>query len=113
MAFVNNLVDVAVSDTDVLRALDEQGDDFSIARDVDFFLRAPDKDKAELVCSFINDYSYGAATVQMSDGNHAVAVIIHMPVTQNVILSISGFMETICQIYGLDYDGWGCVAQRP
>ncbi len=112
MSFVSELMDIAIADTDVLLSLDEQGDDFSILRDVDFLLRAPNKDKAELVCGYINDYGYGNATLQEHDGNHSVAIVIHMPVTQHVLLSVSGFIATICQLYELEYDGWGCVPQR-
>ena len=113
MSFVSELMNIAVADTDVLRSLDEQGDVFSVARDVNIFLRAPDRDKAELVCSYVNDYSYGVAEVQESDGAVSVAIVIHMPVTQPVLLSVSGFIATICQLYGLEYDGWGCLAQSP
>jgi hypothetical protein len=107
-------METAEADTDLLRTLDAQGDDFSIPRDVEFFLRAPSKEKAETVAGFINDYQYGVATPQMSDGDHSVLVVVHMPVQQHAILSVSGFMACVCELYGLDYDGWGCVTQvRP
>ena len=112
MSFISELMNIAAADTDVLRSLDEEGDDFSIPRDVDFLLRAADKDKAELVCGYVNDYSYGNAKVQETEDAYSVAVVIHMPVTQHVILSVSGFIATICQLYQLEYDGWGCVAQK-
>lgn len=111
MSFVAQLMDTAVADTDLLKSLDEKGDDFRIARDVDFLLRARDKAKAELVCNFINEYSYGNASVQEAGGAYCVTVVIHMPVTQHVVLSVSGFIATLCHLYELEYDGWGCIAQ--
>jgi hypothetical protein len=111
MSVVEKLIDGAIADVDVLRSLDEQGDIFTLFRDVDFLLRAPSREKAELVANFINDYEYGNATSIEDDGNYSVQVIINMPVTQNLILSVSGFMTCIAELYDLDFDGWGCVAQ--
>ena len=41
----------------------------------------------------------------------AVQVIIHMPVQQNIITSVAGFMTCVAELYGLEFDGWGCIAQ--
>lgn len=111
MAIIDKLIDSAVADIDVLRSLDSQGDDFSTFRDVDFLLRCPSKEKAELVASFINDYQYGKAKAIEQDGEYSIQVIINMPVKQNIILSVSGFMTCLAELYGLDFDVWGCVAQ--
>jgi hypothetical protein len=111
MSVAEKLIDGAIADVDVLRALKEQDDNFGLFRDVDFLLRAPSREKAELVVGFINDYQYGTATPVENDGSHSVRVIINMPVTQNVILSVSGFMTCIAALYGLDFDGLGCTAQ--
>ena len=105
MSIVEALMDGAKADTDVLYSLDKNGDNFTQSRDVDFLLRAPDAKKAQLVCDFINDHSYGKASVQ-EDTN--VQVIINMPVTQSVILSVSAFFTCLSQIFSLEYDGWGC-----
>jgi Regulator of ribonuclease activity B len=108
MSIVNTLMENAASSTDVLNSLDSNGDRFAISRDVDFLLRTPSKEKAELVAGFINDYSYGQATVQ-DDIN--VLVIINMPVNQPVALCVSGFFACVAQIFSVEFDGWGCVAQ--
>jgi hypothetical protein len=114
MSVIGKLIETAASDTDLLRSLDAQGDDFAIPRDVDFLLRAPSKEKSEIAASFINECQFGVATAQESDGEHSVLVVVHMPIQQHVILSVSGFMGCICELYGLDYDGWGCITQlRP
>jgi len=111
MAVIEKLMESAEADIDVLHALDRQGDKFSIARPVDFLLRAESRDKAVLVAGFINDYQFGTASTNEDENGHSIQVIINMPVEQNVILSVSGFMQCIAEIYGLEYDGWGCSAQ--
>ena len=111
MSTVQKLMDSAIEDVDVLRSLDSQGDDFNKFRDVDFLFRCPNKEKAELVASFINDYQYGLATAIHDNGESTIQVIINMPVQQNIILSVSGFMTCLAQIYGIELDGWGCAAQ--
>ncbi len=111
MSVIQDLMDTAVSDVDVLRSLDANGDDFTKFRDVDFLFRCPSKEKAELVASFINDYQYGRATAVEQDRDHSIQVVINMPVQQNIIASVAGFMTCLASLYGLDFDGWGCVAQ--
>lgn len=59
MKLVTTLMETAAADTDVLRSLDRNGDHFSVFRDVDFLLVAPDAEKAALVASFVNEHSYG------------------------------------------------------
>jgi len=111
MSVVDTLMETAKADTDLLRTLDSQGDNFAAARDVDFLLRAPSKDKAEIASGFINDYQFGTATLQEQDGQYSVLVVINMAIQQQAILSVSGFMGCVCALFGLEYDGWGCVAQ--
>lgn len=111
MAIIEELMETAEADTDVLRALDERGDDLAVPRDVEFLLRAPSAEKAETVADFINDYQYGEAVAQTSEDGHSVLVTVHMPIQQHAILSVSGFMVCVCHLFGLEYDGWGCVVQ--
>jgi len=108
---VEALLNNAYQDSMLLQGNDEKGDVFSIPRDVDFLFYAPDKEKGELVASFINDNSYGDARYYQSEENHCIKVIINMPTEQHIINSISGFMVCIAEIYGLEYDGWGCALQ--
>lgn len=113
MSVIQKLMKGAMADVDVLRSLDEQGDDVTAPRDVDFLLRAPSRDKAELAADFINDYRYGIANVEENDeGSCSVQVIINMPVTQHVILSVSGFMACVAELFELEFDGWGCEIQE-
>lgn len=112
MSVVKQLMEGAAADTDVLRTLDRHGDDFSIPRNVDFKFRADAQEKAETVAGFLNDHHYGTAIAQAHDGQYSVSVAIHMPIQQNVILSVSGFMGCVAELFGVDYDGWGCAPQR-
>ena len=112
MKIIQDLIDGATSDIDVLRSLDAQGDDFSKFRGVDFLILAPSEEKAETICGFVNDYRFGHATTQVSDGVHQVLVLVQMPVTQSVISCVAGFMTCVAHLYGGSLDGWGCVAQR-
>lgn len=109
MAVIDSLMKIAAADTDLLRKLDAQGDLFHVARDVEFLLRAPSAEKAATVASFINDYQYGVATAQDLDDSPGIMVVVHMPIEQHAIQSVSGFMACVCELFGLEYDGWGCV----
>lgn len=111
MSLVGELMDIAAADTDVLRSLDKNGDHFATFREVDFLLLASSREKADLIVGFINDHSYGKATSTEVEGTFRVLILIHMPVTQSVVLSISGFMACIAHLFGASYDGWGCAAQ--
>ena len=108
MTAVEALMEAAVADTDVLRSLDGNGDHFAVFRDVDYLLRAPTQEKAELVASFINDHSYGKAQLQ---DDLSVLVVIRMPVEQPIALCVSGFFTCLARLFGVEYDGWGCVVQ--
>ena len=111
MPIVDDLLRNAYEDTQLLLKNDQRGDVLSIPRDVDFLLRAPDEEKARTVCSFIQDNQYGSATVQEDDGKFSVLVVIHMPITQNILCSVSALMCCISAIFGMEYDGWGSVIQ--
>ncbi len=112
MTITDVLLRTAYEDTELLRKNDAHGDVFSVPRDVDFLLVAKDKDKAELVSSFINDNQYGQARVDESDGLCNVLVVVHMPIEQNILCSVSALMACVAQIFGIEYDGWGCVIQK-
>jgi hypothetical protein len=112
MSLVAKLMETAAADTDVLRSLDEAGDQFARFRNVDFLLIAPSREKADIIASFINDHAYGAALSKEIEGKFRVQVLVQMPVTQEVILSVSGFMACIAHVFGASYDGWGCPPQR-
>ena len=112
MSLVAKLMEIAAADTDVLRSLDENGDQFTTFRRVDFLLIAPSREKADIIASFVNDHAYGDASSREVEGRFRVDVVVNMPVAQPVVLSVSGFMACIAHIFGATYDGWGCPPQR-
>ena len=99
---------------DVLRRLQQAGDDFSIPRDVDFSIVFPDRGRAERFAGMFRAAGY-LATVQRSDVGPErpwdVTIVKHMVMTH---ASITGFeMELEAAASPLDgmNDGWGCIAQ--
>jgi hypothetical protein len=110
MGVIDALMENAAADMELLRLLDSRGDDFTLPRTVDFLFIAPTIEKAQLVAGFLNDYGYGVATAAGSDGDATVSVVIEMPIRQNAIRSVSGFMCCISALFGVEYDGWGCEA---
>ena len=81
-------------------------------RVVTFLLRAPDRAKADLVASFIDDNRYGATRVEAMDERWGVFVDITMPIEQNIICSVSGLMACVATIFSVEYDGWESLVQR-
>lgn len=112
MAIVESLLSTAYEDTQLLTKLDEGGDKFSIARDVDFVLKTEELSKAQIVTSFVADNRYGVPRIEEVGGCHRVIITIHMPITQHVLCSVSALMMCLAQLFSLDYDGWGCIVQR-
>jgi hypothetical protein len=113
MAIVDTLLKTAFEDTQLLLKNNSLGNQFSIPRDVDFTLVAPDEAKATTVCQFINDNQYGVARVENTAGQIRIVVAIHMPIEQHILCSVSGLMASIAEIFGLQYSGWGSVVAKP
>ncbi|WP_233840324.1 ribonuclease E inhibitor RraB [Dyella sp. 2HG41-7] len=113
MSIVESLMSGAKADASVLDALNSHGDDFSIARDVDFVFLAKNLKKAEEFQQFINNNHYGVARLDSSDVDFRVLVKINMSINQPVILSISAFMVCLGILFDVEYDGWGCPVNRP
>jgi Regulator of ribonuclease activity B len=112
MAVVDDLLRNAHEDTELLKKNDALGDNFSIARDVDFVIKTPDRGKAEIIRSFAEDNQYGVARVEEGEREFRVLVVINMPITQHVLCSVSALMVCIAALFGAEYDGWGCTIQR-
>src|SRR5438067_12818874 len=106
---VDTLLKTAYEDTQLLQKNDALGDNFSIPRDVDFVLLAPDAAKASTVCDFINDNRYGSARVETPPDQFRIVVVIRMPIQQNILCSVSALMACIAELFDIEYDGWGCA----
>ena len=112
MSVISKLMEASEADTDVLRRLNSDGDDFSKFREVDFTFKCESKDKANTVAGFLDDFQYGKASVIVEEEQYMVQLLIDMPVTQNILLCVSGFMTCIAELYNVEIDGWGCIAQN-
>lgn len=113
MTMLEELMIQVPADIDVLVNLDTQGDHFNVPRDVEFILYASSEQTGESAVGFINDYRFGNATLGcLKDGKQEIIITIHTPVTQDVILCLSGYMACLAKLFDLEYNGWGCVAQR-
>jgi hypothetical protein len=112
MSVIDSLLQNAAQDTQLLEQNDSLGDVFSIPRDVDFIFFSEDASRAEVVCSFITDNQYGQALIEADGARHKIRVVIHMPTTQHVLCAVSGMMTCVASLFQVEYDGWGCVAQR-
>lgn len=78
------------------------------------FFYAKELHQGEAAVGFINDFRFGTAKLEtVSEEQHRILVTIHSQITQEVILCLSGYMACLARLFDLDYDGWGCIAQRP
>ncbi|WP_165838506.1 ribonuclease E inhibitor RraB [Pokkaliibacter plantistimulans] len=91
---------------------DQKGDQFSIPRDVDFVFYASERGKAETVARFVQDNRYDSTLITPTEeGRVRLVVTVNMPTTQSVLCSVSALMACLSALFGIDYDGWGCVLQ--
>ena len=108
------LTQTALADADLLRKNNKMGDNFSIAREVDFAFETADRKRADDLAGFVNGKSYGKATVsKITNDNFRVLVLIPMPITQHLIGCVSGFMLCLSRLFQIEYLGWGSVVQKP
>ena len=116
MSIAKLLMDTAVKDSQLYFKNQELGDHSEVPRDIDFYLYANNEERAKLVAGFVTDYRYGRPSLERVEHRGAVSwrllIRIHAPQTENIIMTLSGFMVCLAQIYNLDYDGWGCVVQK-
>jgi len=117
MTLVEKLLDNSESDRDLLQKNLAAGDVPSIPRDAEFVLYAKEKERAELVCSFVHDNSFGRAIYQFIPENqagsqHRIIVAVFMPTTEHAICAVSGLMVCLAKLYDLEYDGWGCLLKE-
>jgi hypothetical protein len=112
MSIFDVLHDNAVSDNDLLAKNDQRGDVFTRPRDVDFAFKTNDREHADALCEFINGKNFGKAQVsEGKDRTFWIVCVIHMPITQTLLCSVSGFMACLSQLFKVEYDGWGSVIQ--
>ena len=115
MSVLDLLHENAHLDNDLLRKNDTHGDIFTSPRDVDFAFKTSERERAQDLCEFINSKNFAKAHVnapQASEEPYWVIAIIHMPITQNLLCSVSGFMVCLSRLFQVEYDGWGSVIRK-
>lgn len=114
MTLFDLLTQTAKADTDLLRKNDGLGGVFGTPREVDFSFESAQRENAEDFAEFVNGKQYGRATVtEVESGRFGILVLITMPITQNLICSVSGFMLCLSRLFLIDYQGWGSIIQKP
>jgi hypothetical protein len=106
------LIETAKADIDLLIQNDEFGDDFSVPRDVDFLIRAKTEEQANVIAGFIDDNRYGEVKVTSAEEGFNISVVIHMPIEQPIICSVSGLIACVSNLFGAEFDGWECAIQK-
>jgi Regulator of ribonuclease activity B len=113
MTMFELLTETAKADRDLLLQRNEAGDDFNKPREVDFAFETRERDRADDFAEFVIGKSYGAAKVNEIEPSHfQILVLITMPINQNIINSVSGFMLCLSRLFKIDYQGWGSVIQN-
>ncbi len=114
MNMFDRLTETAIADTDLLLSNDKHGDILPTSRKVDFAFNTDDEQKANDFAEFIKEKSYGRTEITSLDqGGFRILVFVDMPITQNLILCVSGFMLCLSRLFTIDYDGWGSIIQKP
>lgn len=114
MNMFDRLTETAIVDTDLLIRNDQSGDRFTTSRTVDFAFNTYDEQKARDFADFINEKSYGRTEITRLDKDgFRILVFIDTPITQNLILCVSGFMLCLSRLFTIEYDGWGSIIQKP
>ena len=103
----------AVSDTDLLRKNNELGDIFAAPREVEFAFETGEMERARQFAEFVNGMRYGRAEVAWTKSDRfQILVLIMMPVSQNPIYSVSGFMLCLSKLFQIDYPGCRAGIQK-
>lgn len=109
---IEELIKNAEADIELLKQNDLKGDQFDKPRQVDFLFKSPTREKAEAIAGFLSDYNFGNTNITQNENQFEVLVLIQMPINQNIIQSVSGFMLLIGKIFNSTFDGWGSVIQK-
>ena len=115
---VDQLLETAIADSHLLYSNREAGDEYWKPRDLDFVFYSSEKKQIKTVASFVTDNRYGDPRIEKfkdDDGKtkFRLIVTVNAPTTDPIVHSISALMCMLAGLFGIEYDGWGCVMQRP
>jgi len=109
VSVIEKLVTVTSADIDLLAARRAQDDVASERRMVDFAFVTDTEAKARAISGFLMDFGYAATRIHPENTSYRVLASIEMPLDQQLLLSVSGFMLCIAELFSGHYDGWGAV----
>lgn len=112
MTLVTSLADEASMDIELLKAIKSQGDNWSIARNLEFMMETKSKNNAEKAASFIQNNQFGETKILEVGGLYVLMVFVEMPLHVNAVLSVSGFMTCIADMFNLKGTGWAANVQK-
>jgi hypothetical protein len=112
VTIIDDLIATAVADVDLLRTMDAQGDTFSTARSVEFVFTTETESQARAVAGFLAENQYAVTRWESSQEGYFVEAAVFMPIEQNLLSSVSGFMQCVAKLFAVHYDGWGAIVQR-
>jgi hypothetical protein len=113
MTMFELLTETAKADRDLLIKNNDAGDDLNKPREVDFAFETDERERADDFAEFVIGKSYGSVQVnEIEPGQFQILVLITMPINQNIINSVSGFMLCLSRLFKIDYQGWGSVIQN-
>ena len=103
---------------DVLRSMLADGDDLSVARDIDFSLLFSDEESAKAFCVIFAEkgyeVDYGPWEVDLDNiidqnfGKWNVQVVQHMIPDHAEITAFEAELQAVAETLGGRNDGWGC-----
>jgi hypothetical protein len=97
------------ADIDLLAIRRAQHDVASERRAVDFTFVTDTEAKARAIAGFLMDFGYAATRIHPEEASYRILASIEMPLDQQLLLSVSGFMFCIGELFSGHYDGWGAV----
>ena len=103
---------------DVLRSMQRDGDDLSVARDIDFSQLFNDEDSAKAFCVIFAEKGYEVDygpweidhdnVTDLNFGKWNVQVIHHMVPDHAAITAFEAELQEVAEPLGGRNDGWGC-----
>ena len=100
---------------DVLRRMQSNGDNLSVARDIDFTVVLPSANAAETFASHFQELGHKVSIENsdcVPDLPWDVVVVNNMVPTHAAITAFEKSLEDFAQTRGGRNDGWGCFNQK-
>ncbi len=101
---------------DALRRMEEEGDDLSLARGIEFIVVFPSENTAKQFVSHFEALGYTTSTEftqTVQDLPWDVIIVKRMIPSYEEIIAFEDSLRAIAEILGGRNDGWGCLSEGP